>query len=172
MDSSLEHARLSQSSQVDLLLLSKALKARLFFLGVIELSNRRFVAPMSALLRCLMEVQYVVEALAKDSRWMSDLVAADERQRRRAMEKLLRLPSEDRAANVNDERIRSALAGIDFSAQGVSVREWAHRAGRQQDYELAYMLLSGDIHASLRGAESHLQLDSARSLLGLPHCPT
>lgn len=171
IDLLLSHVKLRRSDELELLLLTKALRARLFFLGAIELARKEYAAPASALIRCLMEVQYVVEALRKDSRWISDLIASDERQRKLAMERLLRLPPEDRAASVRDERIGAALATIDVSASSVSIREWATRAGRLQEYELAYMLLSNDVHASLRGAESHAVLNESGDLQSLTATP-
>ncbi len=154
-----------------LLMAAKALRARGLFQAVVSLAEQNLTSPASALIRCLMELKFVVLALASDPAFVADLVETDNSQRARAMRNLSRLPEEHRAANVRPDEIRAWLEHLGAPGRGPTVAEWAKRAACLDEYNLAYLLLSGDVHPALRGVEAHLLLDGQgepRSLFALP----
>jgi Family of unknown function (DUF5677) len=171
VESMLDQVHTRSGEQFKLLMMSKALRARALFLGVISLAEQRLASPASALIRCLMELNFVALALAQNPEWVSDLIDADETNRVRAMRRLLSLPDEHRAANVSTTIITDRLQSISPEGSGVQIVEWAKRANREDEYKLAYMLLSGDVHPSLRGAEAHLVLDADGKACGLSAYP-
>lgn len=141
------------------------------FLGVISLAEQKLTSPTSALIRCMMEVKFVAVALSINRDWAQDLIDADESHRVKAMRRLLALPEEHRAANVKTEVIQERLDSISPGGRGVSVADWAKRAQREDEYQLAYMLLSEDVHPSLRGSEAHLVLNEQGKACGLSAYP-
>lgn len=167
------NVRLPCDAHHEQMVVSQSLRARLFFMGAVGLAKQKLVAPAAALIRCLMEQQYIIEAIAREPGYMRDLAVQDNMERRKALSRLLQLPAENRAANVVDdilrEKLASTLDGLDGSR--VHVSDWAARAGRSQEYELAYMLLSGAVHPSLRGAEAHLVLDETGNVVKLTVTP-
>ena len=154
-----------------LLMASKVLRARALFLGAINLAELKLTSPASALIRCMMEVKFVAVALSINRDWAQDLIEADESHRARAMRRLLALPEEHRAANVKTDVIQEQLNSIFLGGRGVSVADWAKRAKCEDEYQLAYMLLSEDVHASLRGSEAHLVLNEQGKACGLSAYP-
>jgi Family of unknown function (DUF5677) len=136
-----------------LLMASKALRARALFLGVIGLAEQKLTSPAPALIRCMIEVKFVAVALSINREWAQDLIDADASQRVKAMRRLLALPEEHRAANVKNDVIQERLDSMFPAGRGVPVADWAKRAQREDEYELAYMLLSEDVHPSLRASE-------------------
>jgi hypothetical protein len=154
------------------LLVAQALRSRLFFNGIMITARGNLVAPSAALLRCLIEQQYVIEAVAKEPGRAKDLISADNRERKKALSRVLALPPESRAANINDALIKDKLSTLPaLTKDRVTVAQWADRAGRLDEYELAYMWLSSAVHPSLRGAESHLTLGSENSILSMTASP-
>lgn len=94
------------------------------------------------------------------------MVDTDVGQRVRAMRNLIRLPEEHRASSVVPSEIEKKLEELGAPKRGSSVAEWPRRASCEDEYSLAYLLLSGDVHPALKGIESHLILDEG----GLPKC--
>lgn len=99
------------------------------------------------------------------------MIATDQRQRRKALKRLLELPPELRAENLRDDRIKAALDGIESAQAESKVADWARRAGREDEYRLAYMFLSSDVHSSLRAIEAHLRQDDEGKVVGLTALP-
>lgn len=171
VESILGSIKLKPGEHLKLLLTSKALRASGLFRGIVSLAEQRLTNPTSALIRCLMELKFVAVAVSLNAEHVRDLIATDNSQRIRAMKKLLALPDEHRAANVRPDEIEERLATLRETQKGPTVLDWAVRANCEDEYNLAYMLLSGDVHPSLRGVEAHLVLDErgdARSLIAYP----
>jgi hypothetical protein len=170
-ESILGNIKLNPGEVLKLLLTSKALRARGLFRGIVSLAEQRLTSPASALIRCLMELKFVTVAVSLNAEHVHDLIATDNGQRARAMKKLLRLPDEHRAANVKPDEIKECLATLGEAQKGPTVSDWAVRANCEDEYNLVYMLLSGDVHPSLRGVEAHLVLDEHGEAQGLTAYP-
>lgn len=167
----LSRLAIGQGEHLKLLMAAKALRARALFTGTIALAERKLTSPASALIRCLMEVKFMALALAANPDWIADMVDTDAGQRVRAMRNLISLPEDHRASSVVPSEIEAKLEELGTPKRGPSVAEWARRASCEDEYNLAYLLLSGDVHPALRGIESHLILDEHGSPKGLAAYP-
>jgi hypothetical protein len=123
------------------------------------LADQNLASPASALIRCLIELKFVVLAIANNPELVIDLIEADNSQRVRAMRNLSRLPEEHRAANVKPDEIQARLDELGKPGRGPAIAEWANRASCEEEHSLVYLLLSNDVHPALRGVEAHLVLD-------------
>jgi len=129
------------------------------FDSVLLLSNAGLAGGAAIVLRSLQELVFVTEAIQRDPNRLALLIAADEEARRKSLTGLKKLPNDVRAANVTDESIDEILNEVDPASKGQSVYKWAEMAGREDDYRTAYVLLSAEVHATLRSAEAHLKVD-------------
>lgn len=64
-DDVLADVKLNCRQHWEMLGVSQALRARLFFLAVTSLARLRLSAPTAAILRCLMELQFTAEAIER-----------------------------------------------------------------------------------------------------------
>lgn len=167
----LSRLSIGRGEHLKLLMAAKALRARALFTGTIALAEQKLTSPASALIRCLMEVKFTTLALVANPDWIADMVDTDAGQRVRAMRNLIRLPAEHRASSVVPSEIEAKLEELGAQKRGPSVAEWARRASCEDEYNLAYLLLSGDVHPALRGIEAHLILDENGLPKGLAAYP-
>lgn len=171
LDAILGEFKMKSREHLKLLMAAKVLRARGLFHGVVSLAEQKLTSPASALIRCLMELKFVVLAVAANPDYVADLIETDNNQRVRAMRNLSGLPEEHRAANVSLDEIRKRLEELGTPGRGPTVAAWAKRASCEDEYNLAYLLLSSDVHPALRGVEAHLLLDDhgeAKSLSAYP----
>ncbi len=159
-DTVLAHISITAADEHGAMFVTYALRARLHFMGIICLANVKLVSPASALMRCLAEIQFVVEAVRINPDYADDLFSGDVEQRRKAMNGLKQVP-DFVDGGTHDAAIQKILDEVDPQAKGVSVEQWATRANRRGEYQTAYRLLSTDVHATLRGAEEHVLADRA-----------
>lgn len=153
-DQLLASVQLGASDDVGLLLAGKALRSRQYLQAILRASVDPSVGPVATLLRTMLEVQYVAEAVARDANCVRDLIDAHGAERIRALRKLRQLSNEDRLDEITDDYLEGELAAAG-KHQDVTVQQWARRAERLADYLTAYLYLSRYTHASLGAVEDH-----------------
>ena len=158
---------LRPDQRYEIFMAAQLMRARSFFHAVRMLSCSGLPGPAAAVLRCLQEIQFVTEAIARDPESIDRLVDADERTRYKALEHLRNLPAGERADHVTTESIDTILTDVDKQARKTDVWQWAELAGRTSEYRTAYALLSNEVHASLRATEAHVQRGAAGEVTGL-----
>jgi Family of unknown function (DUF5677) len=134
---------------------AQALRGQSYFRSCLLLAQNGDVAPMGALLRCLIEQYFVAVVIANDPSSLATLRRAHQFQRRRALNNAKNWPDESPSDATSDIEIDKRVALLD-SPTDTAIKTWATLGKNEQLYETTYCFLGKYVHASLKSCDEHL----------------
>lgn len=116
------------------------------------------------MLRCIFETLFALVAIQKNKNYSKRLIEADECDRLKAFNKIIRYrtrqsPDDDSINEIKELAATSKRIVEDKKLHKIGVEENADKAGLLDWYDTAYSLLSGTVHASIRSLQEALVLD-------------
>jgi len=139
-------------------------------------SQRGMEQQSKMLLRCMFESLFPLVAIQKNKNYSQQLIAADECDRHKAFNKILRhrnrqnpkdpeIPGIQKLAKESKEKIEAE------KLKNIGVADNAEKAGLINWYDTAYSLLSGTVHSSIRSLQEALVMDDKEDLFCLKNEP-
>jgi len=139
-------------------------------------SQRGMAQQAKMLLRCMFETLFPLVSIQKNEGYAKRLIAADECDRLKTFNKIIRLKYRQDPNDAILEEVK-ALAEIskrvieENKLKKIGVADNAENAGLLDWYDTAYSLLSGTVHASIRSLQESLVLDSDDDIICLKNEP-
>lgn len=123
-----------------LVLAAKAVRSRQYLHAIASMSRSPLVGPVANMLRTMLELQFIADALCRHPDYIGDLERSHHADADRALRKLQQVSPENRVDGLSDETLNAMRAQSRIN--GVSVEDWARRAGRHEEYLTSYTYLS------------------------------
>lgn len=120
----------------------------------------------AAVLRSLLEQNYVFTALCKDESKLLDAVREVSGEGRKALNGLLKVRLESRPLELTDAVLVKAI-GEHPNTSGFQVHSWAQAAGLEDTYHTIYRTLSTFAHGSIGAIEKYLDMDQDGVIHGI-----
>jgi Family of unknown function (DUF5677) len=152
------------SAQVDQLLITMVVRCLPLFQGVVRCANDDLADAAMVVARAVLEQLFVILAIARapneaeKSRRVALLEQQAEHDRKKALEKLRRLPLHERGVGVTDQRIAEEEADLGPLCN-TPTEQWARFAGLHSLYLSAYASLSFHVHPSQLTLDSMIRRD-------------
>lgn len=159
------HTGLSDREQF---MLAHRIRMLRFAQGIEATANAGLIDPAGALLRVLIELGYVLTAIAKDPDKLNDLFRAGQGESWKALKGLRRnLQPEERDDALTDAYLEEQIASLG-ERTGFVVSKWAELADSKASYATIYRLTSRHSHGGTTGTLDYFEgIDSdAPRLLG------
>ena len=141
----------------EILLCLLFIKSLSSFQGSILLIERGMLTEARVILRTLLEILYRIGAISKNKEIAVAYVQADERNRRKFLNKFKLLSDSVKEAHGNpelDDLLNTLNQNIDEKDIKELQTQWfAHKAGLDDNYNTAYSLFSSSVHANVRDLE-------------------
>jgi hypothetical protein len=139
------------------------------------LVKENLIEEAEIVLRILIEVSFVVVALAKDRTFVSQYARSAYVQKKRELQSWLRgdreLPtpilSIDQARELEAQLVKLSEAIKKLDAKPISIREYAERSGLLAIYFINYSRLSSSVHSGPEDIERFMKKDADRKLLSI-----
>lgn len=139
-------------------------------------SQRGMDQQTKMLLRCMFESLFPLVAIQKNKDYSKQLIAADECDRLKTFNKIIRHRNRQ---NPKDPEITEIQAWANQSKEKIEkenikkigVADCAEKAGLLDWYDTVYSLLSGTVHSSIRSLQEALVLDESEDLISLKNEP-
>jgi hypothetical protein len=139
------------------------------------LVKERLMEEAETILRILIEVSFVVGAIAKDHKFVSQYARSAYVQKRRELQNMLlgnrELPSpiltEDQVRQLDEQLVNLGDEIKKLNAKTISIKEYAKKSGLLAIYFINYSRLSSSVHSGPEDLERFMKKDAQRKLLSI-----
>jgi hypothetical protein len=139
------------------------------------LVKERLIEEAETILRILIEVSFVVGAIAKDHKFVSQYARSAYVQKKRELRNMIlgnrELPSpiltHDQVQRVGEQIIKLEGEIKKLSAKAISIKEYAQKAELLAIYFINYSRLSSGVHSGPEDLERFMKKDAQRKLLSI-----